>query len=81
MKRTFQIKGNRTAYTISNPFEDKIMLITLWSIFKAIHKTKFKMDYRCKHQKAKLKNNNRRIFFVTVEVFLKKTKYLEAIKD
>lgn len=53
----------------------------LWSIFKAIHKTKFKMDYRYKHQKVKLKSNNRRIYFVTVEVFLKKTKYLEAIKD
>ena len=44
MKRTFQIKGNRRAYKISNPFEDKIMLIMLGSIFKAIHKTKLKMD-------------------------------------
>ena len=44
VKKTFHIKETGIAYKITNTFEDIIMLIMLWYIFKAIHKAKFKMD-------------------------------------
>ena len=44
VKKTFWVKETGIACKISNTFEDEILLITLWYIFKAIHKAKFKMN-------------------------------------